>query len=125
MRHFILLLIFFNYFPVFNQVKNDSIQIRGVGSYYKNEEIGLYVIEDYITGKEKCILQSSVDSVGFFKFNIRVMTHYRMRCGLNHKATFGKELKHLVFICSTRVLLFVVLEFEKTFTTKDEIRFSQ
>jgi hypothetical protein len=70
MRHSILLLIFFNYFPVFNQVKNDSIQIRGVGSYYKNEEIGLYVIEDYITGKEKCILQSSVDSVGFFKFNI-------------------------------------------------------
>ena len=48
-----------------------------------------------------------------------------MRNSLNHETTFGKELEHLIFIRGTRVLLFVVLEFEKTFTTKDEIRFSQ
>jgi len=70
MRFLKLLFILYAISPVYTQVKSDSIQIRGVGSFYKNEEIGLFAIEDYISGKEKCILKSKVDSVGFFEFKI-------------------------------------------------------
>ena len=70
MRALLILFFLFTVIRVFGQVKSDSVQIRGVGSYYKNEEIGLYAIEDYISGKEKCILQTKVDSVGYFEFKL-------------------------------------------------------
>ena len=70
MKFLNFLLFFLSISSVYSQVIGDSIQIRGVGSYYKNEEIGLYTIDDYISGKEKCILKCTVDSLGFFEFKI-------------------------------------------------------
>lgn len=70
MKFLNLILLLISISPVYSKVNSDSIQIRGVGSFYKNEEIALYTIEDYISGKEKCILKSTVDSVGFFEFKI-------------------------------------------------------
>jgi len=51
--------------------KKDSILIRGVGSYYKNSNIELLLIEDYISHKEVIFQTSTVDSIGYFEFRFK------------------------------------------------------
>jgi len=52
---------------------NDSIFIRGLGSYYKNARIEILVVDDYITNTEKVIEETKADSIGYFEFRLKKM----------------------------------------------------
>ena len=49
----------------------DSISIRGVGSYYKNAPIELFLLDDYITHKEILFQTKVADSMGYFEFRFK------------------------------------------------------
>lgn len=49
----------------------DSISIKGVGSYYKNAPIELFLIDDYITHKEILFQTKVADSMGYFEFRFK------------------------------------------------------
>ncbi|MEY4572738.1 MAG: hypothetical protein RLZ10_1986 [Bacteroidota bacterium] len=58
---------------IYSNSTNDSIIIRGLGSYYKNSTIEIFAIEDYITNTEKLLQSTKTDTSGYFEFRFGKM----------------------------------------------------
>ena len=82
MRLLALLIIFFNAYLL---CTSQNVTIKGVAKTFENEEIGVWIHNDYISNTQKQLTYSTIDSIGNFtlEFNTKEIQYITLKVEKN------------------------------------------